>query len=276
MHLNILKNITKKSILCSLITNGLGFGLFTAAVLSTQPAKGQFLVSPMIVTAEAKQGVARSIVTVKNVSDNPIRIRLYPEPFTYKEDGFTVLESSEEDLSPYLTFAPKELLIEPGQIRRVRLLTRLLPSLENKEYRAVIFAEQLKENLANEGLNVTSRLGITVYVSHDGAQSELQATSVDYDSVQKKVQAVIENSGDKTERPILDWELVQNGKSIAEGMTDNYTVIANGKRNFLIKIREESGDMELSGEYQFQGDIIIGNPQRPIEEIPFEFDLNIK
>ena len=42
------------------------------------------------------------------------------------------------------------------------------------------------------------------------------------------------------------------------------------------KIAEELETLELSGEYQFQGDIVIGNPQRPIEEIPFQFDLNIE
>lgn len=272
----MLKKITKKSILSSLVINSLGLGIFTTALLAMQPVRGQFLVSPMVVTAEAKQGVARSIVTIRNIGEQPVRVRLYSEPFTYKEDGFTILESSEEDLSPYLTFAPRELLIQPGQRRRVRLLTRLLPSLENKEYRAVIFAEQLKENVSNEGMNVTSRLGITVYVSHDGAQSELQAASVDYDPQQKNLQAVIENSGDKTERPILEWELVQNEETVAQGATDNYTVIANGKRNIPIKILEELEGLELSGEYQLQGDIVIGNPQRPIQEIPFQFDLNIE
>ncbi len=49
-----------------------------------------------------------------------------PIPFTYSKNGFKELESSPNDLTPYLIFSPRELEIQPGKKRRIRVLTRLL------------------------------------------------------------------------------------------------------------------------------------------------------
>ena len=272
----MLNKITKNTIFSALIANTLGLGLLTTMFLAAKPAQAQFRISPMVVNTESKKGVARSIINVSNTSKKPIRVRLSAQPFTYEEDGFTVLESSEADLSPYLTFAPKELLIQPGQKRRVRLLTRLLPSQQNKEYRAVIFAEQLRETTSNVGMTVNSRIGVTVFVSPDGSRPELTASTVNYDAEEKTFKTIVENNGARTVRPIVQWELMKGKESVAKGATSNYTVVANGKRNIPFQLESELADLELSGEYQVQGNIVLGDPRRPIQEVPFEFDLDLQ
>ena len=104
-------------------------------------AQAQVIVSTILIEAEAKKGQARGIVELTNTTDKVFRARVYAEPFTYTRNGFKSLESSPNDLTPYMIFSPRELVIQPGQTRKIRMNTRLLPSMKGKAYRAVIFAE---------------------------------------------------------------------------------------------------------------------------------------
>lgn len=101
-------------------------------------------VSPLVIEAKTERSEAKGIVTITNTSNAPSRVRIYAEPFTYHRDtGFQTLPSSPNDLTPYLQFSPRELTIQPGESRRVRLIGNLAPNLPEGEYREVIFNEVL-------------------------------------------------------------------------------------------------------------------------------------
>ena len=52
------------------------------------------------------------MINISNNSNKPYRARVSLSPFTYNQEGLQVLQSSPNDLTPYLTFSPRELVIE--------------------------------------------------------------------------------------------------------------------------------------------------------------------
>jgi len=116
------------------------FGLGFASL----PAYSQQLrVTPLVIERKAESGQARGVIDVSNDSDKPFRARVTLSPFTYSREGLQVLKSSPNDLTSYLTFSPRELVIAPGQTRSIRFNARLLPSLPQGEYRAMFSIDEL-------------------------------------------------------------------------------------------------------------------------------------
>ena len=82
-------------------------GAAIASVMALpQVVQAQVSISPMVINAETKQGKASGVISVRNKSSQPQRVRLNSEAFTYKRDGFTTQESDPFDLSPYQTHLP--------------------------------------------------------------------------------------------------------------------------------------------------------------------------
>jgi hypothetical protein len=247
---------------------GLGFSLLTL-VGCIAPVDAQVQVSPLIVSTETKQGKAQGVITLSNLGDTATRVRLSSAPFTYARDGFEVLGSSEDDLSPYLIFSPAELSLEPGQTRRVRLTSLLLPSLEGREFKSVIFVEPLRET--GEGLNVLNRVGVTVYVRHGEVNHRLTVLDADYDVADRRVEVLVNNGGNGTIRPGVRWQMFQGTTPVAEDTISGITVVAGGDR--LIPIQTQ-GEGLKSGDYRLVGELFWGNAFAP-QKLPFEFDVMV-
>ena len=252
-----------------------GVGSMIMAIASLLPAivQAQVNVSPLVISTQTRQGTARSLITLTNRGSQPVRMRLYAAPFTYTEDRFEVLESSPNDLSPYLIFSPRELVVEPGQQRRIRALARLLPSLPAGEYRAVIFAEPLRERTQDGGLRVNSRIGVTVYVRHNNPTFNLAVDGATYISNQKQISLQVSNTGNATIRPGVEWQLRQGDAKVLSGEVASYTVIAEGKRN--IPLRRDTSEPLPAGTYQLTGNLVWGNPRNP-EKLPFNLSLLVQ
>ena len=120
-------------------------GTLSALCIFPEIVKAQIKISPLVIEREARKGTARGVINLTNTSNETFRARIYALPFTYNQNGFEELESSPQDLSPFLSFSPRELVIQPGQTRQIRAISRFLPSSAKGEYRAVIFTEDLKE-----------------------------------------------------------------------------------------------------------------------------------
>ena len=138
-----------------------------ASLLAAPSAQAQFRVSPLVIEEKSERGQAQGVIEIANPGDTATQVRIYASPFTYDESGFVELDSHAFDLSPYLFFSPKEVTMEPGQIRRIRLSARLFPSLPDGEYRAVIFVRSETPNIEERDgfqINIVPRIGVLFFV----------------------------------------------------------------------------------------------------------------
>ncbi|MDJ0675633.1 MAG: P pilus assembly protein, chaperone PapD [Calothrix sp. MO_167.B42] len=242
-------------------------------VLFAGIAQAQVQVSPILIEAQANKGQARGIIDLTNTGDKVYRARVYAQPFTYTENGFKAVESSPNDLTPYLIFSPRELVIQPGQTRQIRMNTRLLPSMKDGEYRAVIFTESLEEikQQAGKTVSIKPRFGIPVYVRRGKISSSLMVKSASFNPQNKKIQILVSNSGNASARPQAEWTVKQGETKLGTGEISNTTVIAEGKRYILIPF--PNTDKQVSaGSYQVSGNL-IGSDKKT--KLPFQVDFTI-
>jgi hypothetical protein len=236
------------------------FAVLTGAYCS--PVFAQLGLSPLVLEEQAQRGRSQGVITLLNSTDHPVRARVYSEPFTYDQNGFVSLTSAPAsapaDLSPYLQFSPREVVIPAGAEQRVRVLSLFPSDLPEGEYRAVLFAEELAERTPgntpdnNAVAAIKVRIGATVYVHQGELSAELSGQSAALASDRQMLELVVSNQGQATARSRVSWQLSQNGGSeIAAGVMDEQTVIAGGDRLFSLPL----SDALPSGSYSLQGEI---------------------
>ncbi|MDZ7953301.1 P pilus assembly protein, chaperone PapD [Nostoc sp. DedQUE09] len=251
-------------------------GLF-ALILFPVAAKAQMSVSPLVIEAKAERGQAQGMITISNTSKTPSRIRIYAQPFTYSRDaGFQTLSSSPSDLTKYLQFSPRELTVKPGEVRRVRLISRLAPNLPDGEYRAVVFNETLSESKDAAGNNVTlvARIGVTFYVRKGNLSPQLVIDSASFNPEQKQIQILVRNNGQATVLPSLNWILRQGQTVVKTGQVDTNAVVANSDRNFLLNYPSKDQPALKPGQYQLSGELFWGEDSKK-SKLPFNLNITI-
>lgn len=172
-----------------------------------------------------------------------------------------------------MIFSPRELVIQPGQTRKIRINTRLLPSMKGKEYRAVIFAETLEESKEQQGntVSIKPRFGIPVYVRHGTTPSKMTIQGASFNPEQKSILLLVSNIGNSSARPQAEWTLKQGETKLGTGEVKKTTIIAEGERYLYIQFPK--ADEQISaGSYQLSGDLIWGEKRN---KLPFEVDLTI-
>lgn len=204
------------------------------------PARAQVGLSPIVIESELIQGRARGVLNVTNSGETSVRLRVYSEPFTYDADaGFTLLESDENDLSPYLQFSPAEVTIPPRSARTVRIIATIPSSQSQVEHRAVIFTETLDgDSKTANTVNIATRVGATLYVRDGSLQPALSAQSVGWNAAAERIQLRLSNQGDSTVRPSVEWQLQQGTEIIAAGRTNASTVIEGKERVVTLSYRD--------------------------------------
>ncbi|NEP00996.1 MAG: hypothetical protein F6K58_20515 [Symploca sp. SIO2E9] len=97
----------------------------------------------------------------------------------------------------------------PGVTRRVRLITRFPPSIDQGEYRAVIFTENLRQTTDDSGDSVAlkTRIGATVYVRHGDLYPNLSVEGASWNQSQQQIQLLVNNAGEASVRPAVSWIL---------------------------------------------------------------------
>lgn len=232
----------------------IGTALGGVVLTDARESLAQVGLDPMVIQAEVGRGQAQGVLTVTNPGNQPMRVRLYAEPFTYSRDaGFTSLSEDENDLSPYLQFSPREFVVPPGQRQRVRVVGLLPPSLPESEYRAVIFTESLPEGTtANESTaGIQTRIGSTVYFHQPGAGPALSVVTASVDLEDSHIALLVSNTGESTARPKAKWTLRKGSETVATGESSATTVIEGGDRTLQLPYDVNSlpsGNYELSGE----------------------------
>ncbi len=254
-------------------------GLALVAVLSLgRPARSQVSLSPLVIELDAKRGQAQSVIDLRNSGNEPFRARVYAEPFTYSRDkGFQSLKSSPTDLTPYLQFSPREVIVQPNTRRRIRLITRFPPSLPEGEYRAVIFTENLTETLNSEGIKVSirARVGVTVYVRQGKLSPNLAVASASWNPEQRQVQLLVKNTGAASVRPKVNWTLKRGDAEVATGTVRETGLVAESERHFLLQYPAKEEPVLSPGTYQLKGELLWGNDFEDPETLPFSLDFTM-
>ncbi|MDJ1177449.1 P pilus assembly protein, chaperone PapD [Roseofilum sp. BLCC_M91] len=248
----------------SRITSSLTSIVLANCLLLGAAARANISISPMVVETQVNRGQATGSITVSNLTSEEFRARIYSAPFTYDpEAGFQVLDSSSQDLSPYLQFSPRELQIPATEQRRIRFIARFPPSLPDGEYRAVLFTENLKATIQEENdttgdiifrTTIVPRIGVAVYVRKGNISHELTLDSARYNPESKKLDLLAINTGKASVILQPEWTLKKDGREVKQDSGDPITVIAEGSRYINIdyaadgELTLEPGDYELSGQ----------------------------
>ncbi|MBE9235785.1 P pilus assembly protein, chaperone PapD [Anabaena aphanizomenioides LEGE 00250] len=241
------------------------------------PAYSQQLrVSPLVIERQAASGQARGVIDVANNSDQPFRARVSLKPFTYIREGLKVLESSSNDLTPYLTFSPRELVIAPGQTRSIRFNARLLPSLPQGEYRAMFSVEQLQEkndpNAKNQ-VSIDVSIGAIIFVRNGDLTPSLNVEKAFYDGKTQEIKLLVQNTGKATTRARTEWNLTENGKPVNSGKLEESTIIAEGDRYITIAYPPQ-GQTFTPGNYNFSGKLTWDFPNKG-GNLPFNVNFTV-
>ncbi|WP_414552291.1 P pilus assembly protein, chaperone PapD [Anabaena sp. CCY 0017] len=241
------------------------------------PAYSQQLsVTPLVIERQAESGQARGVIDVSNASDKPFRARVSVAPFTYSREGLKVLESSPNDLTPYLVFSPRELVIAPGETRSIRFNARLLPSLPQGEYRAMFSIEELTENndsTAENEVSLAVTIVSTIFVRNGELAPILKVENAFYDAKAKEIRLLVNNTGKATTRAKTEWNLSQNGKPVNSGKLEETTIIAEGDRYIRIAYPPQ-GKTLTPGTYQFSGQLKWDFPNKG-GILPFNVNFSV-
>lgn len=249
---------------------------FSTFFLFNKSTLAQVGISPMVIESQTSRGQSEAVINLLNPTNTPVRVRIFSQPFTYSREGqFQTIASSQQDLSPYLLFSPREVALEPGASRKVRLLTQLDPNLPDGEYRAVVFAESLIENINNQGsrVGVIARVATTVYVTKGNQAPNLIVANGSFDPKQNQLRLLLRNQGTATARPIVSWHLKQGATVVRKGETQPSTVLASNERSLTIDSLT-TGSSLSPGTYELSGELIwIQNQQR--KSVSFKVPINI-
>jgi P pilus assembly chaperone PapD len=268
----------KKTVIQSMLQHLIWTGvlLSTSLIASGKMVRAQMMVNPIVIETETKKGQAKGSFSITNTSSNILRARVVAEPFSYGKQGFESLKTSPTDLTPYLNLSPREFTLQPGQTRQVRISAQLLPSLTNREFRAVIFTDNLTaEEQAKSATQTTilPRIGVTFYVRHGNLEPQLGVEQSSISADQKSMSLVIKNSGNATVRPAVRWKILDKDQSIASGQSENITIIAGGDREIPLSIALEKP--LAAGSYQLAGELIWRKGKQQQVQ-PFSSSLIVK
>jgi P pilus assembly chaperone PapD len=249
--------IPKKQTLVRYLS-GFLFGL--SAWLGNSLALAQLGVSPIVLEIQARRGQSQGFISVYNNGEQPYRARVYTQPFTYDRDrGFQALPTTPLDLGPYLQFTPRELVVQPGQNRRVRLIGRFPPSLTEGEYRTALIVEGLDPptfvDEAGNTVKIVQQVAVTVFVRNGELEPELVADRALWNPQTRQITILVQNIGGASARPRLEWLLLQAGTEIDRGKTSPEIVLAESDRNLIIAY-PEGAEIPSPGNYQLQGELI--------------------
>ena len=278
----------RKSIITVLIAT---WGLIGSGLPMKSAYAGLFL-SPMYLKMESQQGQSNGVLQVGNTSSKPIRVRLSATAFTYDENGVFQRYSPEEekeeeeeiansnlslahDLTPYLRYSPREMVIPANSTRRVRLISLLLPSLPEGEYRTAIFAETLQETTNAQGYKVglNMSIGSALYVTKGEVKPEITVDGTSFDAKNKKIKLLINNTGTATAKGGITWTLKQ-GKNIIYSGESGGSFLPNSQTNIVLNRHENNQKTLDTGIYQLEGKIVWNEADKK-QVSKFNFALEI-
>jgi hypothetical protein len=237
-------------------------------------AKANLFVSPIYLELQAEKTQTTGFLQISNQGEKALTIRL-STAFTYDELGVfqRIPSGGENDLTPYIRYAPKELTIPPQSERNIRIAAILPPSLPNGEYRVAIYVETLPENNnpnSQYKVNFVTSIGSAIYVRKGDVAPNLQVEKALFEADNKELRLGIFNQGKATGRAKITWKLLDKNEMIAEG-TVGKSFLPQKRMNVLLN--SSTLDIE-SGIYQLVGEIIWKDGTE--KKQPFDVNVEIR
>jgi hypothetical protein len=254
-----------------LLSSIVGLVNFLAAIV---PVKAQqFTIAPMLTITDTTGGQSKNSVNVTNNGREPLRVRMYAESFTYDpKKGFVSTPTNEYSAVPYLQFSPREMEIPPGVTRNVRVSVTVPSSLPNREYRAVVFVEDLKERAVSAGsgqaLVIKARVASVFFFGKGQNSSSVKVNTATWDIVNKKLNILLENKGSKTAYPAISWRIEKDGKEIAKSIVGGVVVQSESSREVFLQTNDKALDL-TRGEYRLFIELFMAGQKA----MPFDIKL---
>lgn len=178
------------------------------------PALAGYQVDPLRIEMKIspRQRVGTTVVTVRNPSDETIRLKAYVADWKLDENGgLMVLDEPPGPFSitQHVRFNPKEFELPPHQKQSVRMAIMLPPDAQDGEYHGMLFFEDLKTRTermqtnvkgVNAAIEVKQRLGIAMYIYKGDVKPKVETGSfscVPGENGKLKTEIVIHNNGNK-------------------------------------------------------------------------------
>lgn len=258
----------------SLLALSLGCALLI--VLFSLPTTAQVSLSPLMVVMDLQNGQGQQLITVRNRTDNAYRARIYTEPFTYTSNGLQSLSSSDMDLTPYLVFSPREVQLQPKTERTVRLVAKVPREIQNKELRAVLYVQDLREVAltspdAIAQAAISSRIGMPIYARIGNVAPSLTVVGAQYQPDQKRVAIRVKNTGLGSTRAWINWTFSGQGQQPLEGRETPSSIVASSERDIYIENNPNLQNIK-PGTYEIKGSL---ETERERNNLTFPFSLTI-
>ena len=192
----------------------------------------------------APQSVARGKLSIHNTSADPLRLRVYLEDFQYLPpyDGkkkFFPAGATQNSLSAYLNFAPKEINLPPYAKENVEYSIKL-PAGASGGYYGVLFAETAGGNRQGEiAVNIVTRVGALLFIE---AKERKKAAQVDnFKFTAGKIQGGFSNTGDVILIPHgVYYFLTTTGMAVDRGEIASFYLPPGGQTNFEIMLNPKA------------------------------------
>jgi hypothetical protein len=244
----------------SIITASIAGLVISGNWLFIKPAHANLFLSPMYLQLESQQGQSKGVLQVGNTSSEPIRVRLSATAFTYDKNGnFQSLDrGGERDLTPYIRYSPKEIVIPANSSRRVRVLSLLPPSLPEGEYRTAIFAETLQETTNAKGykFGLNFKIGSALYVAKGDLNSDISFKSASFDSVNHLLKMLVINQGNATAKGEIVWTLKKGDIQVASGKSGG-SFLPQTQTDISLNRPQKETKLDLApGVYQLTGEMV--------------------
>jgi hypothetical protein len=219
----------------------------------------QFTVSPMVTIVDSIQGQSKGSINVTNNGNEPVRMRVYAESFTYdRKKGFVFTGVDDRSAVPYLQFSPRELEIPPGVTRNVRVGVVLPANLPNQEYRAAIFIEDLKEQdttpRGGSLISIKTRVASVFFFGKGNGSADIQVRMAAWDATSRRISILVENKGKKSAYPEVNWQIEKDGRKVAENILRGVVVQSQNDREVTLQSQGQPLNL-TSGEYKLLGTI---------------------
>jgi hypothetical protein len=169
-------------------------------------------------------------------------------------------------------------------------VTRIPGNITDKEYRAVVYVQSLTESPTNPNapknatasqIGLVTRIGATVYARQGKIAPNLKVTGVNYDSKQRQILLGVQNTGNGSTRPHIEWTLKQGDKEIFSRLDGPASIVSDSSRKFPINYPAKNEKPLAAGTYNFSGKLVWVNKGWALNSktnqnvVPFNFSFTI-
>jgi hypothetical protein len=137
------------------------------------------------------------------------------------------------------------------------------------------------KNVAASQMGLITRIGATVYARQGKVAPNLKVTGVNYDSKERQILLGVQNIGNGSTRPHIEWTLKQGDKEILSKLNGPASIVSDSSRKFAINYPAKDEKPLAAGTYNFSGKLVWVNKGWALNSktnqnvVPFNFSFTI-